>query len=126
MNIFEKVVDFCVDEDDEMRVGQMKSAVALIGILIMGLSIVLLQFSLAILISAATFILAIKLLGDIRVYERELHLDELRRKFEVALNGSDKSEALKSGRAYYAAKRRRNLTIYDEQALANDIATMDN
>lgn len=44
--------------------------------------------------------------------------------YQKALMGEDKQLALKLGREYYHAVRGGNLTIYDEQALTNDLSTM--
>lgn len=44
--------------------------------------------------------------------------------YEQALRQGDKRVALEAGRKYYSALRDGKLTIYDEQALANDISTM--
>lgn len=42
--------------------------------------------------------------------------------YQDALKRKDKAEALGLGRKYYAMLRRRNrLTIYDEQAITNDL-----
>lgn len=52
-------------------------------------------------------------------------LAELKRRYEGALRGSDKRLALDCGRAYYSALRKKKmLTIYDEQAISNDLTTM--
>ncbi len=48
----------------------------------------------------------------------------LKSAYEDALIGHDKKAALAAGRAYYSALRKGKLTIYDEQAIANDINTM--
>lgn len=46
--------------------------------------------------------------------------------YRTLLNGSDKRAALRAGRAYYAELRKgKSLTVYDEQAIANDLSTMD-
>ena len=50
----------------------------------------------------------------------------LRIAYHEALAGNNKAEALELGRAYYRAKRRDgSLTIYDEQAINNDLETMN-
>ena len=42
--------------------------------------------------------------------------------YRQALATKDKAASLEAGRAYYAFKRKDNrLTIYDEQAIANDL-----
>jgi hypothetical protein len=50
--------------------------------------------------------------------------NRLKSEYEDALKGTDKVKALKAGRAYYSALRSGKLTIYDEQAITNDISTM--
>ncbi len=45
--------------------------------------------------------------------------------YKEALRGDDRAKALELGRAYYGSKRENGaLTIYDEQALTNDLSTM--
>lgn len=52
-------------------------------------------------------------------------LKKLKEKYDSDLSGPNKREALNSGRAYYGHLRKgKGLTIYDEQAIANDISTM--
>ena len=52
--------------------------------------------------------------------------ERLRIAYREALAGTDKADALEKGRAYYRAQRGDgSLTIYDEQAIANDLETMD-
>ncbi len=41
-----------------------------------------------------------------------------------ALSGGDKKRALDAGRLYYKHLRGGRLTIYDEQAITNDLSTM--
>ena len=45
--------------------------------------------------------------------------------YQQALKSGNKRDALTAGRAYYAKKRGGKLTLYDEQALTNDLATME-
>lgn len=46
-------------------------------------------------------------------------------RYDAAVARGDKSAALSLGREYYASMRSDGkLTIYDEQAIANDISTM--
>lgn len=53
------------------------------------------------------------------------HLKTLKRQYEQALRGIDKRAALDAGRAYYSYMRNgKALTIYDEQAITNDLSTM--
>jgi len=49
---------------------------------------------------------------------------KLRKQYQDALNGTDKGAALKAGRAFYSDLRDGKLTIYDEQAITNDLASM--
>ena len=51
-------------------------------------------------------------------------LAKLEQQYKEALRANDKGRALELGRNYYRYKRNGELTIYDEQALANDLATM--
>lgn len=47
--------------------------------------------------------------------------------YEAALKSDDKTKALELGRKYYSMKRTdKKLTIYDEQAITNDLSTMKN
>jgi hypothetical protein len=49
----------------------------------------------------------------------------LKLRYEESLEGKDKRAALDAGRAYYSALRKgKTLTIYDEQAITNDLSTM--
>lgn len=49
---------------------------------------------------------------------------ELWSAYQRALASGDKRAALEAGRAYYSRLRGGKLTIYDEQALTNDLSTM--
>lgn len=52
---------------------------------------------------------------------------DLKRQYNNDLANGNKSKALISGRAYYKSKRGSGeLTIYDEQAITNDLLTMRN
>lgn len=51
--------------------------------------------------------------------------NDLKRTYDEALRGTDKSKALHAGREYYSSLRSKNqLTVYDEQAITNDLSTM--
>lgn len=51
--------------------------------------------------------------------------EKLKVEYENALKGTDKTKALQAGRSYYSALRNdKKLTIYDEQAITNDLNTM--
>jgi len=51
-------------------------------------------------------------------------LAQLKESYEEALRGVNKRAALNAGRAYYSALRSGKITIYDETAMANDLAAM--
>ncbi len=52
-------------------------------------------------------------------------LNELKENYDNALRGTDRKTALDAGRAYYSALRKDSkLTIYDEQAIINDLSAM--
>lgn len=126
MNKFDELfIYFYVDKNDELQVVRMQATVVVVALLVVTISWVFLSIVVAALLNLLTIFVAGKLLSDIEEYRREEYLNDLHRKFTVALNDSNKSEALEGGREYYAAKRGGKLTIYDEQALANDIATMN-
>ncbi len=48
----------------------------------------------------------------------------LKDEYAKALRSGDKQKALEAGRKYYAKLRGGRLTIYDEQAITNDLSTM--
>lgn len=50
--------------------------------------------------------------------------DDLKAKYDQALAAKDKTKALEYGRQYYSALRGGRLTIYDEQAITNDLSTI--
>lgn len=53
------------------------------------------------------------------------HLEQLKLAYERSLKGNNKKTALDAGRAYYGALRENKiLTIYDEQAITNDLSAM--
>lgn len=52
-------------------------------------------------------------------------LETLKQAYDRALKGPDKRAALEAGRAYYSSLRKNKiLSIYDEQAITNDLSTM--
>jgi hypothetical protein len=54
-------------------------------------------------------------------------LQELKQAYEKALIGNNKRAALNTGRIYYSELREdKTLTVYDEQAIANDLSAMIN
>lgn len=71
-------------------------------------------------------IIAIAIAAIVNENRKQKHLMELWQRYNQLLRGSDKRAALQAGRAYYSALRKGlTLTIYDEQAIANDLATMN-
>lgn len=50
--------------------------------------------------------------------------NKLKQDYLNALQSTDKAKALQAGRAYYSDLRYGELTIYDEQAITNDLMTM--
>ena len=55
---------------------------------------------------------------------RSRSIAKLKRRYDEALKSGNKVAALKAGREYYAALRNGRLTVYDEQAIANDLSVM--
>ncbi|MFB6456550.1 hypothetical protein ACE38W_14865 [Chitinophaga sp. Hz27] len=51
-------------------------------------------------------------------------IGEAKAKYSECLKGTDKAAALATGRDYYAMLRGGKLSVYDEQAIANDLSTM--
>lgn len=60
------------------------------------------------------------------VYKRgkQAFIREKKAAYLAALKSGNKTEALMAGRKYYSELRGGDLTIYDEQALANDLSTI--
>lgn len=57
--------------------------------------------------------------------EKARKINQLKETYDSALRGTNKVYALQAGRAYYSALRSpKQLTIYDEQAITNDLSTM--
>ena len=72
---------------------------------------------------AVIAIIIIVMIGNNR--NKAKRLKQLKLNYEQALKGSNKTIALRAGRAYYSALRENKaLTIYDEQAITNDLSTM--
>jgi len=57
--------------------------------------------------------------------EFEQKRNELKEQYETALQSGDKKVALAKGRDYFSFLRNGQLTIYDEQALTNDLTAMN-
>lgn len=59
------------------------------------------------------------------IIEKEKNIKLAKEAYDKALQSSDKADALKKGRLYYSWIRDNNtLTIYDEQAITNDLSAM--
>jgi len=56
--------------------------------------------------------------------KKQNELSRLKQNYKDALNSYDKAKALQAGRNYYSYLRGGKLTIYDEQAITNDLMTM--
>ncbi|SDC68849.1 SHOCT domain-containing protein [Williamwhitmania taraxaci] len=61
----------------------------------------------------------------IRSNLKSKRITKLRLEYRAALKGTNKARAVTAGRAYYSAVRNGRLTIYDEQAINNDMSTMN-
>ncbi|PZF73568.1 hypothetical protein [Taibaiella soli] len=71
------------------------------------------------LLVVLAFYLVYRYFGYLESRKNLLHTEYLE-----ALESGDKSKALNAGRRYYAHVRGGNLSIYDEQAIANDLSIM--
>lgn len=71
-----------------------------------------------------TWIIIIIVVGILIAIGVLVNRNKLKSEYEEALRGTNKQRALKAGRAYYSALRSGTLTIYDEQAITNDISAM--
>lgn len=56
--------------------------------------------------------------------KREDEQKRLYQAYQDALRSGNKGAALSAGRAYYSNLRKGKLTIYDEQAITNDLSAM--
>jgi outer membrane protein assembly factor BamD (BamD/ComL family) len=56
--------------------------------------------------------------------KKEAEKKRLYEEYQSALRSGNKAEALAAGRKYYGFLRKGSLTIYDEQAMTNDLSTM--
>lgn len=72
-------------------------------------------------------ILFLLILGGVTLFffAKQKNNTRLKEEYQAALRGSDKRAALEAGRRYYSSVRGGKLSIYDEQAITNDLATMD-
>jgi hypothetical protein len=70
-------------------------------------------------------ILALGIGGLIFLYNaNQKKIKQIKKDYDIILKGTDKRAALEAGRKYYKSVRGGQLSIYDEQALTNDISTM--
>lgn len=51
-------------------------------------------------------------------------LADLKQQYDKALKSGDRKTALEAGRKYYSTLRGGTLSIYDEQAITNDLSAM--
>lgn len=76
---------------------------------------------------ATEILIFIVIVGGIiaMIYNNHNRNQKLKEEYDQALRGKDKKLALEAGRKYYSALRGKGkLTIYDEQAITNDLSTM--
>ncbi len=60
-----------------------------------------------------------------KLKQKRLYIEQVESQYRQALLGTDRAKALELGRLYYSHKHWAGiLTIYDEQALNNDLSTM--
>ncbi|MBP7533174.1 MAG: hypothetical protein KA783_01915 [Chitinophagales bacterium] len=52
-------------------------------------------------------------------------MKQLENRYHTALRGTDKRDVLNAGRIYSALRKDGNLTLYDEQAITNDLSSMN-
>jgi hypothetical protein len=78
------------------------------------------------LIGLLTFILSVCLISFMIVQSEQKETDNAKDLYDQALASGNKRLALKYGRQYYASLREDGrLTTYDEQAIQNDLLSMD-
>lgn len=78
------------------------------------------------LIGLLTFTLSVFLISFMIVQSQQKEIDNAKDLYDQALASGDKRLALKYGRQYYASLREDGrLTTYDEQAIQNDLLSMD-
>ena len=74
-----------------------------------------------------TFFLSLLLIAFMIVQSKQEETDNAKDLYDQALTSGDKRLALKYRRQYYASLREDGrLTTYDEQAIQNDLLSMDN
>lgn len=67
-------------------------------------------------------ILLYKLITPSKASKAEI--ERLKQSYQDALARKDKAAAVAAGRLYYAALRGGEVTLYDEQAISNDLAAI--
>ncbi len=77
------------------------------------------------LVAFASYLAWYYLIGE--PTKRKKKADAIFQEYQDAINAGDRASALRIGRLYYQALRPDGrLTIYDEQAITNDLATIKN
>jgi len=71
-------------------------------------------------------VLVILMIVAFEVYKKgkQALVREKKEAYDKAIKEGDKQKAVIAGRAYYSELRGGSLSIYDEQAIANDISTI--
>jgi hypothetical protein len=69
-------------------------------------------------------IIAVLVLSVLLHFRKNKELETLWEAYNAARASGDRARALETGRAYYR-RRRGKLSLYDEQAIANDLSTMN-
>lgn len=76
----------------------------------------------------AVIILGVAAYSAVHYYERNIKGKKkaaaIKIEYDQAIKSGDRELALKLGRDYYATLRGGKLSIYDEQAIANDLSTI--
>ena len=75
---------------------------------------------------SSTLIFVVAIVAVILFYiQKNKRIAELKRDYDDAIRSGNRGMALQAGRKYYSAIRQNGkLTIYDEQAITNDLSTM--
>jgi hypothetical protein len=72
-----------------------------------------------------TIILGVIIASFFKNKSKTKELETLKQAYDRALKGPDKRAALEAGRTYYSSLRKdKILSVYDEQAITNDLSTM--
>lgn len=82
------------------------------------------QKTILVLIGLIVSVIALYYLITLSNRQRKKQVSALYQQYQQAIKGGDRQAALQAGRRYYSACRGGRLTIYDEQAITNDLAAM--